>query len=72
MPALVAIRHEPHLRAFFRRLVARGKAPLQAVVAVMRKLLHAFFAMFRSDHSYDGSKLCLMELASDPVAVCAA
>jgi hypothetical protein len=52
--------------------VTRGKAPLQAVVAVMRKLLHAFFAMFRSDHSYDGSRLCLVELASDPLAKCAA
>ena len=72
MPALVAIRHEPHLRAFFQRLVAHGKAPLQAVVAVMRKLLHAFFAMFRSDHSYDGSKLCLAEVASNRVAMCAA
>src|ERR1700756_863032 len=72
MPALVAIRHEPHLRAFFQRLVAHGKARLQAVVAVMRKLLHAFFAMFRSDHSYDGSKLCLVEVASNPAAMCAA
>jgi transposase len=72
MPALVAIRHEPYLRAFYQRLLARGKAPLQAVVAVMRKLLHAFFAMFRSDHSYDGSKLCPVELASHTVALCAA
>ena len=70
MPALVAIRHEPHLRAFFQRLVAHGKARVQAVV--MRKLLHAFFAMFRSDHSYDGSKLCLVEVASNPAAMCAA
>ena len=72
MPALVAIRHEPHLRAFYQRLLARGKAPLQAIVAVMRKLLHAFFAMFRSDHSYDGSKLCPVALASDMGALCAA
>src|SRR6201982_1185459 len=72
MPALVAIRHEPPLRAFFQRLVAHGKARLQAVVAVMRKLLHAFFAMFRSDHSYYGSQLCLVEVASNPAAMCAA
>ena len=52
------------------RLVAHGKARVQAVV--MRKLLHAFFAMFRSDHSYDGSKLCLVEVASNPAAMCAA
>jgi hypothetical protein len=30
-------------------LLARGKARLQAVVAVMRKLLHALFAMFRTN-----------------------
>jgi transposase len=61
MPALVALRHEPHLRRFYEHLVGRGKAPLQAVVAVMRKLLHALFAMFRSNQPYDGSKLCAVE-----------
>jgi transposase len=64
MPALVAVRHEPHLRAFYQRLLSRGKARLQAVVAVMRKLLHALFAMFRSNQSYDGSKLCPIELTN--------
>lgn len=62
MPALVALRREPHLRACYQRLLSRGKARLQAVVAVMRKLLHALFAMFRSNQSYDGSKLCSIEL----------
>ena len=71
MPALVAIRHEPYLRAFYQRLLARGKAPLQAVVAVMRKLLHALFAMFHSDLPYDGSKLCPVKFAPDTVALCA-
>jgi hypothetical protein len=28
---------------------------------VMRKLLHALFAMFRSNQPYDGSKLCAGE-----------
>jgi hypothetical protein len=67
MPALVALRHDPYLGAFYQRLLRHGKARLQAVVAVMRKLLHAFFAMFRSDHSYNGSRLCPLELA-DPIA----
>lgn len=58
MPALVALQHEPHLRAFYQRLVSRGKARLQAVIAVMRKLLHGLFAMFRSNQTYDGAKLC--------------
>jgi transposase len=58
MPAIVALRREPHLRDFYQRLVGRGKAKMQAVVAIMRKLLHALFAMFRSNQAYDGAKLC--------------
>lgn len=70
MPALVALRHDPHLGSFYQHLLKHGKARLQAVVAVMRKLLHAFFAMFRSDQPYDGSRLCSIELANKPVASC--
>jgi len=58
MPALVAVQHDPWLSGFYQRLVARGKAKLQALVAVMRKLLHAAWGMFRHDQSYDGEKLC--------------
>jgi transposase len=68
MPALVAVRCEPHLRRFYERLVSRGKARLQAIVAVMRKLLHALFAMFRSNQAYDGSKLCPLVLANKAAA----
>lgn len=57
MPALVALRHEPHLRAFYLHLLARGKAKMQALVAVMRKLLHAIFGMFKHRQTFDGSKL---------------
>jgi len=58
MPALVAVQHDPALRAFYQRLLDRGKAKLQALVAVMRKLLHAAWGMFRHDQPYDGAKLC--------------
>ena len=57
MPALVAVRHDPHLRGFYEHLRAQGKLKMQALVAVMRKLLHALHAMFRSHQPYDGSKL---------------
>ena len=70
MPALVALRHEPHLRAFYQRLVNRGKARMQAVIAVMRKLLHGLFAMFRSNQSYNGAKLCGVP-AREVMAACA-
>jgi transposase len=71
MPALVALRREPHLRTFYQRLLNRGKARFQAVVAVMRKLLHALFAMFRSNQSYDGSKLCPIEPIGNQRVQCA-
>ncbi len=48
MPALVAVQHDAHVKAFFDKLVARGKKPLQAYVAVMRKLLHAIYGMFKT------------------------
>lgn len=56
MPALVASRHEPGVAAFYEHLTAQGKPPLKALVAVMRKLLHALFGMFRHDRAFDGSK----------------
>ena len=57
MPALVAIQHDPHIKAFYQNLVARHKAKMQALIAVARKLLHAIYGIFKSHHPYDGSKL---------------
>ncbi len=57
MPALVAIRHEPHLRAFYQHLRAQGKPKMVALVAIMRKLLHAIYGMFKHRQPYDGSKV---------------
>ena len=56
MPALVAIRREPNVGAFYDQLIARGKKPIVAVVAVMRKLLHAIYGMFKNDADFDGEK----------------
>lgn len=56
MPALVAIRHDARVRAFYDQLVARGKAPRQAIVAVMRKLLHAIWGMFKSKSRWEGER----------------
>jgi len=57
MPALVAVRHDPHLRGFYEHLLARGKTKMQALVASMRKLLHAIFGMFKHDQLFDGAKV---------------
>lgn len=56
MPAQVAIQHEPHVRAFYEKLLHRGKPPMVAVVAVMRKLLHAIYGMLNHDADFDGEK----------------
>ena len=56
MPALTAARREPHVRAFYEQLVAAGKKPMQALVAVMRKLLHAIWGMLKTNTAFDGSK----------------
>lgn len=56
MPALVAVRTNPAVQRFAHDLAARGKAPLQILVAVMRKLLHAIYGMLRTDSDFDGEK----------------
>jgi len=56
MPAWVAIQHEPKVKAFYNKLVVAGKKPMQAVVAVMRKLLHAIWGMLKHDQNFDGNK----------------
>ncbi len=56
MPALVASQREPHVRAFYEQLLAAGKKPLQALVAIMRKLLHAIWGMLKTNTDFDGSK----------------
>jgi transposase len=45
MPTLVAIRVNPWLRAYYRRKVADGKLRKVALVAAMRKLLHAIYSV---------------------------
>lgn len=57
MPAMTAVAHDPHARAFRDRLLARGKKKMQALAAVMRKLLTAAWVLVRNPASYDGAKL---------------
>lgn len=57
MPALVGVRFDPHMKAFYELLQARHKTKLQALMAVARKLLHAIFGIFKTQTPYDGRKL---------------
>lgn len=45
MPVLSAVRNNPWLRAYYAALLARGKLPKVAVIAAMRKLLHAVYSV---------------------------
>jgi transposase len=47
MPTLVAVRHNPVIRALYLRLIAAGKLKKVAIVACMRKLLTILNAMVR-------------------------
>jgi transposase len=71
MPALVAVQHDPHLRAYYQHLLAKGKYKMQALVAVMRKLLQALHAMFKTHQPYDGSKLYRLNPAPAQEVRCA-
>lgn len=57
MPALVATQHDPVARAFYQRLISRGKTKLQALCAVMRKYLTAFWALIKNPQPFDTCKL---------------
>jgi transposase len=48
MPTLVAVRHNPWLKAHYERLRARGKLPKVALVACMRKLLGAVYSVAKN------------------------
>lgn len=52
-PAMVASTHEATVKAFKDELVARGKPPLVAVTAVMRKMLHCIHGMWATDTPWD-------------------
>jgi transposase len=56
MPALSAKCHDPYVKAFFDHLIAMGKTPMQAVCAVMRKLLHALHGMLTNNQAFDNTR----------------
>jgi transposase len=55
MAALVASRRNPVLAAFYRRLIAAGKAKKLALTAVMRKLLTILNAMVRDNSRWQSA-----------------
>jgi len=60
-PALVASRRDPNVKAFYEKLIADGKKPMQALVAIMRKLLLSIWGMFKYGTEWDGNKFYKIE-----------
>jgi len=56
MATLSAIQHNPVIRTFHQRLIAKGKLPKVAIVACMHKLLIILNAMVRDNQPWDDSK----------------
>lgn len=56
-PAIVAINHNPQMRAFAERLRAKGKPPKVIICAVMRKLLVLASALIRKQQMYEPNHL---------------
>jgi transposase len=55
MPAIVAIRHNPLIKAHYQRLLANGKSKMAALGAAMRKLIHIAFGVLKSGKPFDPS-----------------
>jgi transposase len=52
MAAVVAVRYNPHVKALYERLLARGKTKMSALGAAMRKLVHLCFGVVKTQKKY--------------------
>jgi transposase len=55
MAAVVAVRYNPHVKALYERLLARGKTKMSALGAAMRKLVHLCFGVVKTQQNYQPS-----------------
>jgi transposase len=53
MPTLVAVRHNPVLKAYYTRLVRQGKCKMVALVAAMRKLICILNVMIKNNQKWN-------------------
>ncbi|GHT99373.1 hypothetical protein FACS1894154_06350 [Betaproteobacteria bacterium] len=55
MAAVVAIRHNPHIKALYARLLAKGKSRMSAIGTAMRKLVHLCFGVLKTRSPYQAN-----------------
>lgn len=53
MPSVVAMQHNPPVRAMAERLKARGKPGMVIAIAAMRKLLHIVYGVLKNGRPFD-------------------
>ena len=53
MPVVGAVRRNAWLKPFYEGLIARGKPPKLALVAAMRKLLHAVYRLAKNRKPFE-------------------
>jgi hypothetical protein len=52
MAAAVGTRYNPHVKAVYERLLARGKSKMSSLGAAMRKLVHLCFGVLKTQQLY--------------------
>jgi transposase len=57
LPAVVAMRHNPLLKAMSDQLLGRGKVKMQVIGALIRKLVHLAFGILKSQKPFDPNYL---------------
>ena len=55
MAAVVAKQYNPHVKALYERLIAKGKSKMSALGAAMRKLVHLCFGVLKSQTPYQAN-----------------
>jgi transposase len=54
-PAIVAMQHNPYIRALGARLGDRGRCPMEVIGAAMRKPVHIAYGVLKSGKPFDPS-----------------
>lgn len=66
MPALVATRFEPNIKGYYAHLIEdNGLKKIQAICAVMRKLLHAIHGMLKAKKEFDGTRFYTLPIEAN-------
>ncbi len=66
MPALVATRFDPNIKGYYVHMVDdNGLKKMQAICAVMRKILHAIHGMLKANKEFDGTRFYVLPVEAN-------